>query len=395
MLGNAYYKFHDYDQALSYIRRSLVDTAQVFFFRSNLEARQLLAGHARDKGDLAGSDEWYLSILNSPDIVNGRRMYNCAAMEGLALNLRKRGMYHEALRLCHAAWPLVYERKNYGLIPDFAMNMGECLLALDDMAQVLAMIDTARVYIQESYPALQPRLLSRFYPLVSQYYARRGMTAQALAYTDSTEAVNRLTADQLNAMIILRNDQEQYALQQKLNDEKIIRHQRIIAATGAGITLLATLLLIILYLYRKRQRAYKELVRKSREWAGTKDTRYAPDPGIDEEDRTVMGAIFDLLHNESIYRDPNLTRETLARLLQIHRNIISKAINHTQKKNFNQFINEYRLREAIQRLSDPTNPQSIAEIASDCGFNSHPTFYRLFKSETGLSPAQFRKNSKH
>lgn len=394
MLGHAYYKFHDYDLALSYIRRSLVDTAKVFFFRSNLEARQLLAEHARDMNDLAESDDWYLSILHSPDIVNGRRKYNCAAMEGLARNLRLRGMYHEALQLCRAAWPLVHQRPNYGLIPDYAMNMGENYLALDDLTQAAAMIDTASLYIEKAYPVLKSHLQSRFYPLLSHYYARQGAAEHALAFADSANAVNRRIADRLNTMFILRNEQEQYAIQQQLNEEKLTRHRRIITATIAGICLLIFLLITILYLYRKRQRAYRELVRKSREWAGADNTCYTPNPGIDEEDRTVMDAIFDLLHQESIYRDPNLNRENLAELLHIHRNIVSKAINHTQQKNFNQFINEYRLREAIDRLSDPTNQQSIADIAADCGFNSHPTFYRLFKTETGLSPAQFRKNSK-
>jgi len=393
MMGKAYYKFHDYEQAIDYVRRSVIDTAKVFFFRSNMEARQLLAEYAREEGDLITSDTWYLSMLQSGDVVNGRCMYNCIAMEGLAGNLRQRGMYQEALRLCRAAWPLVQAKPIYNLIPEFSMNMGECLLALDDLPATAALIDTARLAIERSAATLRPARLSRFYPLASQYYARRGITSRSLAYADSARATDREIADKLNAMIILRNDQEQFHAQQELNDLKIARQQQTVRIALAATGVLCLLLFIILYLYRKKQKAYRELVRKSREWAETEPHLYTAHPEVDEEDRTIMNSIFDLLQTEAIHRDPDLTRESLAIRLGIHRNSISKAINHTQQKNFNQFINEYRLKEAIERLSDPNNDQTIYDIALACGFNSQPTFYRLFKSETGISPAFFRRNS--
>lgn len=47
----------------------------------------------------------------------------------------------------------------------------------------------------------------------------------------------------------------------------------------------------------------------------------------------------------------------------------------------------------IERLSDPADRATILDIAFSAGFRSQQTFYRLFKTETGLSPALFRKNS--
>ena len=113
--------------------------------------------------------------------------------------------------------------------------------------------------------------------------------------------------------------------------------------------------------------------------------------GID--DLALMEAIGNLMEEEKIYTDPELNVETLVTRLGVNRNAISKAVNSTRQKNFTAFINDYRIREAIRLLSDPANDRLTADaIATDSGFNSRETFYRAFKSRTGITPTQFRKN---
>ncbi len=61
-------------------------------------------------------------------------------------------------------------------------------------------------------------------------------------------------------------------------------------------------------------------------------------------------------------------------------------------RNFNQMINAFRLEEARRRLLDPDFAHlPILTIAYDSGFGSIGPFNRLFRSEVGMTPKQFRR----
>ena len=62
---------------------------------------------------------------------------------------------------------------------------------------------------------------------------------------------------------------------------------------------------------------------------------------------------------------------------------------HT-KKTFTQFVNEFRIRQAIRIIS--MGNKSIAEIAMEVGFNNFSHFSKQFKRVTGKSPSQYKKS---
>lgn len=99
-----------------------------------------------------------------------------------------------------------------------------------------------------------------------------------------------------------------------------------------------------------------------------------------------------LVENEQLYLDPNLTLSQLSRKSKINTSQLSFIINNGLQKNFNDFINGYRVRDVKAQLLDPSKKHlSILAIAYDCGFNSKATFNRVFKRIAGQSPSSFRK----
>ena len=56
-----------------------------------------------------------------------------------------------------------------------------------------------------------------------------------------------------------------------------------------------------------------------------------------------------------------------------------------------QYINSYRIKEAIRILSDPSDNTPLKAIAIDLGFNSMSTFYKLFQTSVGMTPSLYRK----
>lgn len=93
--------------------------------------------------------------------------------------------------------------------------------------------------------------------------------------------------------------------------------------------------------------------------------------------------------NEKPYLDPDISLSDLAKRLKTNTSVLSAAINKNFGKNYNDFVNEYRVNEFIYQagLNENKNLTLIA-IAYDCGFNSKATFNRAVKKIKGISPSE-------
>lgn len=95
------------------------------------------------------------------------------------------------------------------------------------------------------------------------------------------------------------------------------------------------------------------------------------------------------------FLNPEITLPELAKNLKIGSNQLSQIINAGFHKNFNEFINEYRVEMVKTKLQDEsTKHLSLLGIALECGFNSKATFNRVFKKITSLSPSEYLKKVK-
>lgn len=91
------------------------------------------------------------------------------------------------------------------------------------------------------------------------------------------------------------------------------------------------------------------------------------------------------------YEDPELSLGSLAEKLNMPPHELSRVINAVFKKGFNDFINEYRVRNVVAKMKDPAYDNiTLLGIAFEAGFNSKATFNRTFKQVTGKSPAEFK-----
>lgn len=109
---------------------------------------------------------------------------------------------------------------------------------------------------------------------------------------------------------------------------------------------------------------------------------------IAEADKALVAQARALLEEEKIYREMGLTRAMLAEKLRISEQQASRIINAYFKKNFNEWINGYRVAEAKERLL--TEDSAVTVIAFEVGFNSIASFNRVFKEMEGVSPTEYR-----
>lgn len=94
------------------------------------------------------------------------------------------------------------------------------------------------------------------------------------------------------------------------------------------------------------------------------------------------------------YLDSNLTIYDLAKQLNVPVRELSVSINHTLNKHFFDFINEYRIKKAMDLIQNSSDEKlTILEILYEVGFNSKSSFNTAFKKHTGITPTEFKKNA--
>jgi AraC-like DNA-binding protein len=100
----------------------------------------------------------------------------------------------------------------------------------------------------------------------------------------------------------------------------------------------------------------------------------------------ILGA----LKEKKIFLDNELTLQKMSQQLGLSAGLLSASINQLLGKTFRSLVNEYRVAEVKLKLLDPDYEHlSLLGIAFECGFNSEASFYRIFKTEMGLSPKEY------
>lgn len=112
-------------------------------------------------------------------------------------------------------------------------------------------------------------------------------------------------------------------------------------------------------------------------------------------DENLLQKLNSLLRDKKIFLQENLTILALAKQLTVPekkvRRLINKGLGY---RNFNEFLNHYRIEEAKFMLSNPSkNDFQVLRIAMDLGYGSLAPFNRAFKEIVGMTPSDFRKQN--
>ena len=118
------------------------------------------------------------------------------------------------------------------------------------------------------------------------------------------------------------------------------------------------------------------------------DTAMECAPVSDEPANELMSLINELMDKEKPYLNSELKVSDIADAFHLHRNDISACINSQMGCTFAQYINRYRIeyaKELMRRQPD----KKISSIWMESGFGSEQTFFKTFRSATGLSPKEW------
>ncbi len=114
---------------------------------------------------------------------------------------------------------------------------------------------------------------------------------------------------------------------------------------------------------------------------------------LDEKTATnYSNSLLTYMVEEQPYLSPDLSLRSLAQRIEIHPNQLSWLLNERLGKNFNQFINHYRVEHFKSLAIDEANSHiSLIGLAYESGFNSKTVFNTYFKKEAGKTPKEWLK----
>ncbi len=134
-------------------------------------------------------------------------------------------------------------------------------------------------------------------------------------------------------------------------------------------------------LHRKRQKSEK-----------TSSGGFVIDPDKADE---IMKRVTYLFEVEKIYREEEISLQTLSEKLSIPSYQLSWIINKKMNITFSGLVNSYRVEDVKKRLaSSQDDGKTILDIAFDAGFNTKTSFNRVFKKLTRMTPSQYRQRYK-
>lgn len=144
------------------------------------------------------------------------------------------------------------------------------------------------------------------------------------------------------------------------------------------LTALIILALIAWILFRTNR------IRRTRELSSNESTEPVPASPANQ----LMQRIEALMEEQHLYLNSDLKMGDVAAKLGVHQNEVSACINNCKGYSFSQFINGYRVTYAQQLLRDHPE-KKMAQVGLESGFANDTTFYRVFKSITGLTPSEW------
>lgn len=123
----------------------------------------------------------------------------------------------------------------------------------------------------------------------------------------------------------------------------------------------------------------------------SKDNAHAPAEVKAATDDGLMSRIEELIEHEQLFLNPELKVGDVAAKLGVNSRYVSDTINASRNCSFAQFTHRLRVKYA-QRMMQQSPEKKLSEVWGSSGFANESTFFRAFKSITGITPKEWSNN---
>ncbi len=392
-LGDSCLKAGDRDGAMAAMKRTL---AYFDDKRTTMGKARALAldGKARlQRGDLHGA----LDCLSRALEIHQRYF----AVGPTAADLRLLAEVHSRLggeelaRGCLERAGAIQQRKaDWIAIVDVMLKQAAALRMRNDLERAEALL----LYCEGE--ASQKQMLENLretYAQLSALYAQRRDSPRALYYRSLAGAhwaglpSTALWAGMQKLVDRKESDREIAAVQ--------AQRRRQLLATAA--TAVAALVLVAVLVWKRkalrrwlRDRIRRRDQRLQRQKAKLREAeRRLGERGKKSGGGDCLSRALLFMRSGRAHLDHELTLKDLAAKIGTNAHSLSRALNAELGMNFSDFVNHFRIEEAMRIMSgDDRDDWDVIDVCFETGFNSLSSFYRVFKMHTGMTPAEFQRS---
>ena len=123
-----------------------------------------------------------------------------------------------------------------------------------------------------------------------------------------------------------------------------------------------------------------------------KHIKYATSALSTKKAEELFYEIEQLFEEKTLFLNPDLRVQDVAKELGVSNHNISQAINETADISFYDYVNNFRLKFFQKQLADPNKKQyTILALGIESGFNSKASINRVFKRQLGETPRQYQQ----
>ena len=142
-----------------------------------------------------------------------------------------------------------------------------------------------------------------------------------------------------------------------------------------------------LFLGRKKE----TMIRQGQKGSGYK----MPVQYVDSESRSaqLFNDVVKIMEVKKPYLQDDFTLDDLSRMTRTNRLYLSKAINFHSGRNFNQLVNYYRIKYAVELIKRDSGLK-MSEVAEMSGFHTTVSFNMAFKLNEHTTPSEFARSLK-
>ncbi len=451
-LGVYYQKIDEYDTSMNYYSKAFELSKNIpenykkrTIILINLGNLQNIIGY-HDKARTAFEEaQHYINEFNGPDV------YKMAVYTGLSESFSANKDFKTALLYLEKAKHIGEKLKRDDIIINALNSMAENYLLLNEFDQALIHSKKAEsLYTKEQ--SIERRSLSLYLIGASlvglnrfDEAAKPLQMAQGISFTNDFLKIQMNTHKQLAKVFEAQGNLEKANMQQKgyintqkkylsslskakrlqaeqslKNTEKRLKEESIFKWSSIilGILIVIALISILLVIVKKKRQAelqatqLKEnqillqdenevlktkilkLVQQKSSKTKTNSTKLGAKKSIlnQEEKNKYVQKILDYMEKEQPFLDHEIKQLDIAKNLNMSTHLFSEILNSCFQRNFNTFINLYRVDKAKQLIKNPAySHYKILAIGYESGFASKTSFNRLFKQSVGQTPSEYRQ----
>lgn len=327
-----------------------------------------------------------------------------------------RGDYAETMACYDKQLALIPREADFDRLLYFTLvNKARLLAQTGDLEKA---IETAKNAESIAERRQQKDLKLEVYSVLSDFYKQQGDASQHNAYRDRYYLM-RDTLMNYQQLASVNEMEFQSELKQMGEEMAALEHRRAVQGmvtlvVGIVSVLVLALLFVIYRQNRHLKRSNSQLYRQNVEMLAAdeeqrllrKQVAKADKPRNDEGENVkyknsnldeiaknqLLESIRTVMENVDETCSPGFSVERLATLVGSKYKYVSQVIHEKYACNFNNLLNQYRIKEACKRMNDLEHygNLTIEAISNGVGFRSRSTFVSSFKRFTGLTPSEYQ-----